>query len=92
MNKSFIIAALAAVSVNGYSNYAKKRVNATKMHLEKVYGKNLIGLFDDEGKMSHARWRSARMRPAYNSQPIYKIGTIDAETSSAWFYGYAKGL
>jgi len=32
------------------------------------------------------------MRPSYNSQPLYGLGTIDAEGASAWFYGLAKGL
>lgn len=32
------------------------------------------------------------MRPSYNSQPIFGIGTIDAESASAWFYGLAKGM
>ena len=42
--------------------------------------------------MTHKKLRSARMRPAYNSQPIFGLGTIDAESASAWFYGWAKGL
>ena len=68
------------MSVNGYSKYAKERVAQTKYHLEKVYGKGLLGLFDENCKMTHKKLRSARMRPAYNSQPIFGLGTIDAES------------
>lgn len=53
MNQSIILAAIAAVTVNGYSKYAKERIGQTKFHLEKVYGKGLLGLFNEDGKMTH---------------------------------------
>lgn len=51
----------------------------------------MTGLFTEDGKLTHKNLRKARTRPAYNSQPIYGLGTIDADASSAWFYGLAKG-
>jgi hypothetical protein len=60
--------------------------------LEKVYGKGLINLINEDGKLTHKNLRASRMRPAYNSLPILGLGTIDAEASSAWFYGVAKGM
>jgi len=92
MNKALIIAALAAVNVNAYSKYAQERISHTRGHLEKVYGKGLVGLFNEEGEMTHKAWRQSRVRPSYNSQPIFGIGTIDAEGAKAWFYGLAKGI
>jgi len=50
-------------------------------------------MFNEEGKLTHKRLRAARIRPVgYNSQPIFGIGTIDAESATAWIYGLAKGL
>jgi len=92
MNKSLVIAALVAVSVEGASRYAKQRVKQTKTHLEKVYGKGLVGLFDDDGNMTYRRWRAARTRPAINSTQINGLGTFDADAASAWFYGVANGM
>ena len=60
--------------------------------MERVYGKGLVGLFNEEGELTHKALRASRMRPSYNSQPIFGIGTIDAEGASAWFYGLAKGM
>lgn len=57
-----------------------------------MYGKGLVGLFNEDGKMTHQAWRQARVRPSYNSQPIFGLGTIDAEGAKAWFYGLAKGI
>lgn len=92
MNRSLCIAALAAVSVNAYSKFAKQRVKGTKQHLERVYGRGLTGLFTEDGKLTHKNLRKARYRPAYNSQPIYGLGTIDADSGSAWMYGLSKGF
>lgn len=92
MKQAIAIAAIAAVTVDAYSNFAKKRVQGTRKHLERVYGKGLTGLFTDEGKMTHKAWRQSRNRPAYNSQPIYGLGTIDADAANSWFYGLSKGF
>lgn len=92
MNRSLIIAALAAVSVEAASKYARKRVKQTKTHLEKVYGKNLVGMFDEEGKLTHKRLRASKVVPGFNSLNLNGLGTIDAESGKATVYGWAKGL
>jgi len=92
MNKSLIIAALAAVSVDAATRHAKQRVAGTKKHLEKVYGKGLVGLFDEEGNMTYRRMRAARTRPAFNTMLVNGLGAINADSASAWFYGTANGL
>ena len=87
------------VSVNAASKYAKQRVKATKTHLEKVYGPGLVGLFDENGKMTHKRLRAASMVPPiqqssgqYFSQALLGLGTFDAASGKATVYGWAKGL
>jgi hypothetical protein len=63
--------------------------------MEKTYGKGLIGLFNEEGVPTHKALRAGnpnRMRPGYNSLQIYGLGTIDAETTKAWFIGFANGI
>jgi len=97
MNRALIIAALAAISVDAKaSKYAQQRVKQTKTHLEKVYGKGLVGLFDENGRMTHKRIRAAKLRPAhkigYNSMSLKGLGTFDADSAKASVYGWAKGL
>lgn len=60
---------MAAVMVDARvaTKHARQRVKLVKTHLEKVYGKGLVGLFDEHGNMTHERLRAARLRPAYNS-------------------------
>ena len=74
------------------SKYARQRVKQTKTHLEKVYGKGLVGLFDEDGKMTHKRLRASKVVPGYNSLNLKGLGTIDAESGKASAYGWAKGL
>jgi hypothetical protein len=38
----------------------------TKHHLEKIYGKGLLGMFNDNGELEYSRMRQARNRPAAN--------------------------
>lgn len=84
------------MSVNAISNYAKKRVAQTKTHLHKVYGPNLAGMFKEDGKVNYKNMLAARHRPVTQEavlvEPIYGLGTIDAEAAQAWWYGAAKGL
>jgi len=46
------------------SSYSRKRVREVRTHLEKIYGKGLVGLFDDENKFRPERFAWARTRPA----------------------------
>lgn len=46
------------------SSYSRKRVREVRTHLEKTYGKGLVGLFDDEGNFVQTRLKAARKRPA----------------------------
>ena len=86
------VAALAAVAdATIMSSYSRKRVHEVRTHLEKVYGKGLVGMFDEHGKMTHERLRWARKRPHAIWTEVGGI-QIDAETTSAWFYGLAQGL
>lgn len=73
------------------SSYSRKRVREVRTHLEKIYGKGLVGLFNEDGKFMEDRLSLARTRP---KATWVNIGgnQIDAETSSAWFYGLSKGL
>jgi len=73
------------------SSYSRKRVHEVRTHLEKVYGKGLVGMFDENGKMTHDRLRWARKRPHAIWTEVGGM-QIDAETTSAWFYGLAQGL
>jgi len=49
--KATLGAALFAVCAEAsmMSSYAAKRVNESRHHLEKVYGKGLIGMFNSQG-------------------------------------------
>lgn len=49
-------------------------------------------MFNEEGKLTSKALKAARVRPAFQSQVIYGIGTVDAESVQSWFYGFAKGL
>lgn len=89
----FAVAALFGLT-NGYaiqSSYSRKRVTETRQHLEKVYGKGLVGMFNKEGAMTHSILRKARTRP---HQTWMEVGglQIDAEMGSAWFYGFVQGM
>jgi hypothetical protein len=76
-----LLTLIAKVTVDAvHGSYAKARVSQTKNHLEKVYGKGLVGLFNEEGKLTHKALRASRMRPSYNSLALYELGTIDAES------------
>lgn len=81
------------MSVNAaVRKYAKQRVKQTKTHLEKVYGKGLVGLFNKDGKMEHKRIRASSLVPAYNSVNLLGLPTFDAAQGKASIYGFAKGL
>jgi hypothetical protein len=86
-----LLAVLAVADVNITSSYSVKRVTEVKHHLEKVYGKGLVGMFDSHGKMTRERLSWARMRPR-SIWMEYGGLEIDAETSSAWWYGFIGGM
>ena len=58
-----LLAIVAVADVNITSSYSVKRVTEVKHHLEKVYGKGLVGMFDSHGEMTRERLSWARMRP-----------------------------
>jgi hypothetical protein len=92
IKQAFGVSVLAAVADAAImSSYSRKRVSETRSHLEKVYGKGLVGMFDDKGEMTHDRLRWARKRPHSIWTEIGGI-QVDAETTSAWFYGFSQGL
>jgi len=86
-----LLAITAVADVNITSSYSIKRVAEVKHHLEKVYGKGLTGMFDENGRMTRERLSWARMRPSAIWMELGGL-EIDAETSSAWWYGFIGGL
>jgi hypothetical protein len=92
MKQALGVAALAAVAdATVMSSYSRKRVNQTRNHLEKVYGKGLLGMFDSDGVMTHDRLGWARRRPHSIWVEVGGV-QVDAETTATWFYGFAQGL
>jgi hypothetical protein len=100
--KSFaagLLGALCISTVEGRQMHAHthkhaiRRVTEVKQHLEMVYGKGLIGLYDDDGalRLTPQKLKAARRRP---SQNYAKIGGImmDQEIASAGLYGFVEGF
>ena len=50
----------ACAEANIQSSYSRDRMSQVRTHLEKIYGRGIVGMFDDEGKLSHERMRWAR--------------------------------
>jgi hypothetical protein len=80
--------------MHGHEHYhATRRVTEVKNHLEMVYGKGLVGLYNDDGalEITPSKLKAARRRPAQN---YTKIGGImmDQETSTTFVYGFTEGL
>ena len=89
----FAVATLFGLS-EGYaiqSSYSRKRVTETRQHLEKVYGKGLVGLYNEKGQITHSNLRKARRRPAQTWTEIGGL-QIDAETTSSWWFGFVQGM
>jgi len=66
-------------------------VTEVRRHLERIYGKGLVGLFDDDGNFDQKRLSWARTRPAANWVQVGET-QINAENVSSWFYGLSQGL
>jgi len=62
-----------------------------RRHLERIYGKGLVGLFDENGKFVEERLDWARTRPKATWVQLDGV-QIDAEKTASWFYGLSSGL
>jgi len=59
--------------------------------LERVYGKGLAGMFNEDGHLTYERLRWARNRPAQNWVQFGGI-QFNAESATSFIYGAASGL
>ena len=89
------------------SKYSVQRVNDVRHNLERVYGKGLVGMINEKGKIDPDRFgwdnrvtggrkmgsgRKASLAATTISRTIMPGLTIDASTDSAFWLGFAKGL
>ena len=59
--------------------------------MELVYGKGLVGLYGDDGKIDHKRfgWDNRRDRVTWITVQSIQINAVSAE---AFSYGYVEGI
>jgi len=62
--------------------------------LEKVYGKGLLGMYNEDGKLTHKRLRSSTNIPSstFISLNLNGLGTIDAASAKAVLLGFINGI
>lgn len=73
------------------SSFAKKRVAEEKQRMELVYGKGLVGLYDENGKVDHTRFGWDNRREATTWITVQQI-QINARSAEAFSFGYVEGI
>ena len=76
------------------TTWAQKRVDSTKYRLERNYGKGLVGLINEEGRVDPDRleWMNKRPLASTINVTISKKLIIDASTINAYIYGFVNGM
>lgn len=76
------------------TDFAKERVRATKHRLERIYGRNLLGLYHEEtGKIVPKRFSMARKNTLSKSRTMVLGGiTLHPDEQNTALLGFTKGL
>lgn len=73
-----------------------RETERTKMRMERMYGKGLVGMYDDQGKMKMDRFSNVHHLTKGLQQSIStNIApgvTIDATNFVAYWLGFAQGM
>lgn len=76
------------------TDFARERVRVTKHRLERIYGRNLMGLYHEEtGKVVPKRFSLARRHKLSQSSTMVLGGiTLHPDEQNTILLGFTKGL